>query len=221
MKKVFTLQQLVVFISFAMVLFSCKEELGLDPLEKEPAPEPLPIIGSEIFVSASIGGIPINFVNQHAGYGNGIDSAWYIYCSSTSLDVLKGQSFYFNQFTDTSNVNSIFFEFLACSPDTATDIRFDSSLLVGTYDFGSIVDTIPGLMITWIDDQKKVWKSAPEDTLPVGQTGTFTITDIVQNYDGFSEFIAAGTFEGIVYDTAGNSMNITNGRVVTRIGRNY
>ena len=212
---------LLLFILAGTIFISCEEDLGLEPYVPEPKPDDLPITGSEIFVSATIGSQEIAFQNQHAGYGNGIDSAWYQYCSDTTFDVLKGQSFYFNQFTDTTNVNSIWFEFLKCSPDTATDVRFDSVVVPGTYGLGSVADTVPGLVITWIDDQQKVWSSAPEDTLPNGQSGVFTITDVVQNYDGFSEFIVAGTFEGTVYDTVGNTLSITNGRVVTRMGRNY
>lgn len=219
MKVIFRLFFLLIMAG--TVLVSCEEELGLEPYTPEPKPDDLPIIGSEIYMTANIGSQEVVIQNGVGGYGNGIDSAWYQFCSDTTFDVLKGQSFYFNQFTDTTNVNSIWFEFLKCSPDTAIDVRFDSVIVLGTYGFGSIKDTIPGLVVTWIDNQQKVWKSAPEDSLPNGQNGTFTITDVVQNYDGFSEFIAAGTFEGTVYDTVGNALTISNGKVITRMGRNY
>tara|TARA_Y100000768_G_C23888417_1_gene638849 strand:- start:63 stop:731 length:669 start_codon:yes stop_codon:yes gene_type:complete len=213
----------VVFFLTGMVIFNaCKEDLDLEPLPENPVDSLLPPLGSEIYMSATIGGQTFNFVNDYNGYGNGVDSAWYHYCTDSTNDVLKSQTFYYNNFVDTTNANSIWFEFLQCSPDTEYNVALDSVVIPGTYGFGSVADTIEGVIITWIDASQQVWKSTREDTLPNGQVNsTFTITDVVQNYDGFSYYLAAGTFQGIVYDTNGNSMNISDGKFITRMGRDY
>lgn len=216
------LPSFILVLALSTVFFACEEELGLEPLPPNPPQEVLPLLGSEIYLSANIGPQAIAIKNEQKGYGNGVDSAWYNYCSATSFDVLKGQSFYFNNFTDTSNINSIWFEFLKCSPDLETDPRFDSVIVPGVYDFGSVKDRDEGVVITWIDQNKKVWKSTQEDTLPDAQVNSvFTITDVVRNTDGFSAFIVAGTFEGILYDTSGNTINVSNGQYISRMGRDY
>jgi len=223
MRSAFNFFSSVILILFLGSFFhACKEDLDLEPLPPVQVDSNLPAIGSELFVEFSINGTARRFDNEYEGYSFGIDSAWYQRCTDTTFDRLKSQSFYVTRTADTPNVRFLNIEFLNCSDELTLELDFDSVLVPGTYGFGSVADTLQGAVITWVDNDRKVWKSTMDDTLPDPNIASiFTIQDVVRNYDGFARYYVAGTFEGILYDTSGNDMTISNGVFVSRMGREY
>lgn len=207
-----------------LALASCREDVDVTSFEEEPTPTPTPIWGNELYMAATIDGKSRQWTNFDST-GNGIDSAWYTICADTTTERLKGQSAYFGPFNtfDSLAYNTIAIELLDCAPFYEMDIDQDSIIRLGSYQFGSALDTIPGVVISFADDTGKVWSSQfPLDTFMVQPiTSKFVITDLLENVDGFSAYTMGGEVECVLYDTNGNSILLTNGSFISRIGRAY
>lgn len=214
-----------ILIAFAFLsIVGCREEVEPTVFEETPTPDPIPVWGDELFLQAQIDGASKNWRNDGVT-GNGIDSAWYTVCSDTTLDRLKGQSTYWGAFSalDTGALNWISIELLGCAPFYEMDIDKDSIIRLGSYDYGSSIDTLQGVVITFADDTGLVWSTQypPGNFTPQPQTSKFIIRELLQNHDGFSAYTMAGEMECVLYDTNGNSILLNNGQFISRIGRAY
>ncbi len=207
-----------------LAIIGCREEVDPTVFEETPTPDPIPVWGDELFLSAQIDGATKAWMNDGSS-GNGIDSAWYTVCSDTSLDRLKGQSTYWGAFgeLDTGALNSISIELLGCAPFFEMDIDKDSIIRLGSYEYGSNIDTLQGVVVTFADDTGMVWSTQypPGNFTAQPQTSKFIIRELLENPDGFSAYTMAGEMECVLYDTNGNSILLNNGQFISRIGRAY
>lgn len=218
MRKILFIAGLAFFGTFV----SCEELEVTEAPEQEQDSLYLP---EDISLNASaiIGGRLYTWDNEELGYGNGVgDSAYGTACYIGGI--LKEQSFYFANFTDSLAQDSIFgkrlnIQIAGCAPIGSTSLEEDSIINVGPYTYGNPYADSNGVVVTFVDDTGAVWSTVLGYGL-TGQTGsTFTITDKVDNIDGFSKWIIAGDFSCTLYDIDSNALTISEGSFTSRVGK--
>ncbi len=159
---------LIVFIaatSLGFGLFSCqKDNLVTDVPHNIPPDfnwgqgEPDSIV-SDFYFQGKIGGVLNTFQDSIGDYYNLAYDSGYIQCEDTNK-VFYGQGFGIYTLTGRSSLD---IKFLKCLSDTSDPASIDSLLYLGAYPYGSsnLLNTVPGVEITWVDASGKVWKTLP------------------------------------------------------------
>ena len=85
----------------------------------------------------------------------------------------------------------------------------------GEYKFGNSYANSPGVEITYTDNQGRVWSTAKGSAMQINSK--FNVINHYSNhFDAYTPFITEATFSCVLYDGNGNSMEVSNGRVVAR-----
>lgn len=215
----------VFFVLGALVFgaTSCNEELEMTEAPEEVQDSLLLPETMKIEANAIIAGRIYNWDSEEIGFGNGVGDTTYA-ASCYSGGQLKEQNFYFANFTDTLSLDSVYGKRLSvqiagCAPIGSTNPVEDSIIYVGSYDYGNPFADSNGVVVTFLDDTGAVWSSILGPGI-TGQPGsTFTITDMVENYDGFSYWVIAGDFNCTLYDVDGNSIVVSEASFISRVGK--
>lgn len=80
----------------------------------------------------------------------------------------------------------------------------------GSYDFGSLTNTLPGFIINYKDENNTSWSTDNGSRVQTGSS--FNITSKYYTTSFTSGFVLEGTFNCKVYDGNGNSLTLTNGK---------
>lgn len=220
MKKVVALLSISVVVGAFLLSIGCSKPVKTTLPVQAAKDTVLPDLGSEIYYSASFGGTTRSIKNDDQFKGNGVDSAWVQACGASKQ--LKGQHFHFMNFPDTSRVYSIYFSVYKCAATFNDSIDKDSMFVVGNLPYGSAAAGKEGVVVKWIDNLQTVWSTELSPNLATDQaSSTFNITDVAINEDGFSRFLIGGTFTCTLFDKDGNTLNVTDGKFVSRAGRHY
>jgi hypothetical protein len=204
---------------------SCDDRVELSEYPEQEPDTTLPALNHDLKFTAKIG--PDSLIYRDligSEIGNGVSSFYGGLCFTDTNGFTydsRMQGFNFGPHNDSASPRVIDFQLYGCIVDTL-NTRRDGLIDLKQYDVGNINNGTSGFMVTYIDENYKVWSTLREDTIPDTQSGSLTITDLIDNYDGFSRYKAAGDFSNIqLYDTAENVMLIEGGQFVTRVGKYY
>lgn len=204
-----------------VLTISCQEKLeptfGPEKVDKEP----IGTWGSELRFECKINSEVIQLLNLKNDVANTIDSANFGTCDSFGLSIFRNQSFKFSYPTDTNNHEAVIVEFLKCGPFFVQGISKDSTIYVGSMPYGSVEQKIDGVVVTYIDKDSLVWKSsATNDVFAAQASSAFVVSDTSFNYEVISEYIISGTLNCVLFDSVGNTRNLSDGKFTSRIGKN-
>lgn len=204
-----------------LALTSCQEKLEPTFGPEKEVKEPITTWGSELRFECKINSEVIQFFNLKDEVSNTIDSANFGTCDSFGLSIFRAQSFKFSYPTDTNRREAIIVEFLKCGPFFVQGISKDSTIYVGSMPYGSVEQKIDGVVVTYIDKDSLVWKSsATNDVIAAQASSAFVVSDTTFNYEVISEYIIAGTLNCTLFDSVGNTRNLSDGKFTSRVGKN-
>jgi hypothetical protein len=208
-------------ISFlVLTLFACQEKLDPTFGPEKPTKEPNSTWGSELRFECKLNSEVIQFINLKNDVANTIDSANFGVCDSFGLSIFRSQMFKFSYPTDTNKHEAIHVEFLKCAPFFVQGISKDSTIYVGSMPYGSVEQKIDGVVVTYIDKDSLVWKSsATNDVFAAQASSGFVVSDTSFNYEVISEYLISGTLNCVLFDSVGNTLNLSDGKFTSRVGR--
>lgn len=201
----------------AACAIACQKGLELTEGEPEERFANLSSANSAYFFEAEIGGDSIIYRDLvDTNLANGAQTSFIAedYCGG--VNIAKMESFFFGNATDTGATRIIQISIWGCAPP---QLNLDTLVDVQRYGYGSLIDTIPGVLVQYLDDDNKLWQSVDADgKLPQSQRdSTFVITDMVNNTDQFAGRRIAGEFSVVLYDSNGTQINLEGGKFVSRV----
>lgn len=96
---------------------------------------------------------------------------------------------------------------------SATEQAFKNFFPVGSFPY-SAPNSMEGIHIVWVDKNEKIWET---NNNPGTQTGSdFSITSVEDYHNIFGAYVVkfSATFNCKLYDDAGNSITLTNGKII-------
>lgn len=169
------------------------------------------------FFEAEIGGDSLIYRNLvDTSLANGAQTTFFNEPLCGNINIPKIESFFYGDVTDTGATRVIQISVWGCTPP---QLNLDTLIDVQRYGYGSLIDTIPGVLVQYIDKDNKLWQSVDSDgRLPGNQRdSTFIITDMVNNSDQYAGRRIAGEFSVILYDSNDTQMYLEGGKFVSRV----
>ncbi len=217
MNSVTSLKKALVLAGILVAGVSCQKGLELTEGDPEERLQNISSVNKSFFFEAEIGGDSLIYRDLiDSNLANGAQTSFLDESICDSIFIPKVESFFFGNATDTGATMVIQISIWGCAPP---QLNLDTLIDVQTYDYGSIVDEKPGVIVQYIDDDNKMWQSVGSNgSLPSNQRErTFIITDMVNNSDPYAGRRIAGEFNVILYDSNDNQMNLEGGKFVSRI----
>lgn len=208
---------IAVIAIFAFCFTACQKSLELTEGVPEQKSSNTSSANEVFFFEAEIGGDSLIYRNLvDSSLANGAQTTFFSEPLCGTVDIPKIESFFYGDVTDTGATRVIQISVWGCAPP---QLNLDTLIDVQRYGFGSLIDTIPGVLVQYIDKNNKVWQSVDSDgRLPANQRdSTFVITDMVNNSDQYAGRRIAGEFSVILYDSNDTQMNLEGGKFVSRV----
>lgn len=170
----------------------------------------------DLFVSAEIENVPSSFANGINGYSNWTISEQEGFCVTDPNYFVQSHvtTFILPNYLE----NSLYIDIRGCvNNDSATGINIiDSVLVVGPYEYYPKVKDHRSAMVKYIDADSVLWSTSFGGN--ESSFSRFELSAIVENdFDGYSQKIAFGKFEGYFYNGMGDSLKIKGGQFKGRI----
>lgn len=214
------LVSLVLLISAPFFLGTgCQDSLNMSEL---PPPDTVPRKpnNADIFYFTSeIDGDSLNYRDLYnSNITNGAETEYLSASLCTGqANIARADHFYFGDFSDTGATNIIQVQFWGCVPSQSSA---DSLIEPRNYAYGSVTDTIPGVIISYVDENKKLWRSVDKDGEVPGdqKRDEFLVTDLSYARDQYHGQTVVGEFSVFLYDENGNRIELKDGKFTSRIG---
>lgn len=205
------------FTCLVLCITGCQKGLELTEGEPEERFANLSSANNAYFFEAKIGSDSLIYRDLvDTNIANGAQTTFVPEPLCGSINIAKMESFFFGNATDTGATRVIQVSIWGCAPP---QLNLDTLINVQKYGYGSLIDTIPGVIVQYIDENDKLWQSVDSDgKLPGNQRdSTFVITDMVNNSDPFAGRRIAGEFSVILYDSNDTQMNLEGGKFISRV----
>ena len=170
----------------------------------------------DLFVSVEIDNIPFSYINGVSSYSNWTLSEQEGFCIS---DPNRFTQSHVTTFIVPNKLEeSIYIDIKGCvNNDSLSEInKVDSVLVVGPYSYYPKIKNNRYAVVKYIDADSVLWSTAFG-----GNTSSFARFELSaiedNNYDGFSQKIGWGKFEGYLYNAQGDSLKLKSGQFKGRI----
>lgn len=207
----------VIALLGAMTFSSCSNDEGLPPYDNPNLSDTSgKNINLDLFITGEINSVPFTYYNGRDGYSNIASSGEEGFCGSGTDRFVQFHTTAFI-LTETTR-NTFYIDFKGClSNDSIVESsKVDSVLVVGTYPFAPKTKEYRNVVIRYYDNAQTLWSTSYGPN--ASSSSSFELSAVTDNgYDVFSEKIAFGRFEGLLYNGSGESLNLKIGKFKARI----